>query len=113
MYEFHTALEGTGTHPGQTFDLHYSLTRTFTFAKGPSLQIGVVGYEQRQATATTGPAITPEETMERYAVNAIGFASNLTFPKQKANIGVKFFEEFANRSTFQGFSLQFSGSISF
>jgi hypothetical protein len=113
MYEFHTVQDGTGTHPGQTFDLDYSLTRTFTFTKAPTLQIGVAGYEQRQTTATTGPAIPPEETLERYAVNAIGFASNLTFPKRKANVGVKFFEEFANRSTFQGFSLQFSGSISF
>jgi hypothetical protein len=24
MYEFHTTQEGTGVHPGQTFDLDYS-----------------------------------------------------------------------------------------
>jgi hypothetical protein len=113
MYEFHTTQEGTGTHPGQTFDLDHSLTKTFAFSKGTSLQIGVAGYEQRQTTARTGPAITPEEATDRYAVNALGFASNLMFPKRKVNLGMKFFEEFANRSTFQGFSLQFSGSISF
>jgi hypothetical protein len=113
MYEFHTAQEATETHPGQTFDLDYSLTRAFTFTKPLTLQIGVAGYEQRQTTATTGPAITPEETTERYAVNAVGVASTVTFPKRKANLGLKYFEEFANRSTFQGFSLQFSGSISF
>ena len=71
------------------------------------------GYEQRQTTATTGPAIAPEETTERYAVNALGVASNVTFSKRKVNFGLKFFEEFANRSTFQGFSLQVSGSVSF
>ncbi len=113
MYEFHTTQEGTETHPGDTFDLDYSVTRMFTFTKGPSLQIGAVGYEQRQTTAKTGPAITPAQSKERYAVNALGFASNLVFPKRKINLGVKFFEEFANRSTFQGFSLQVSGSISF
>lgn len=113
MYEFHSTQEGTGTHPGGTFDLDYSLLRTFIFTKGPSLQIGIAGYEQRQTTATTGPAITPEETTERYAVNALGVASHVTFPKRKVNLGVKFFEEFANRSTFQGFSLQVSGSVSF
>jgi hypothetical protein len=113
MYEFHTTQEGTGTHPGQTFDLDYSFIKAFTFSKAPTLQIGLAGYEQRQATATTGPAISPEQTMERYAVNALGFASNLMLPKGKANLGVKFFEEFANRSTFQGFSLQISGSIRF
>jgi hypothetical protein len=113
MYEFHTTQQATGTHPGQTFDLDYSLTRTFKFTKAPALQIGLAGYEQRQTTATTGPAIAPEETTERYAVNALGVASNVTFSKRKVNFGLKFFEEFANRSTFQGFSLQVSGSVSF
>ena len=116
MYEFHTIQECTETHPGQTFDLDYSLTKSLTFSKAPkapTLQIGIAGYEQRQTTATTGPAITPEETTERYAVNAVGVASNVTLPKRKVNLGLKFFEEFANRSTFQGFSLQVSGSISF
>jgi hypothetical protein len=113
MYEIHTTQEDTGTHPGETFDLDYSLTKTLTFAKDPSLQIGVVGYEQRQTTATTGPAISHQETTERYAVNALGAASNLAFTKRRVNLGVKFFEEFANRSTFQGFSLQVSGSVRF
>ncbi|HEY6307169.1 MAG TPA: transporter [Candidatus Angelobacter sp.] len=105
MYEFHTVQEATETHPGQTFDLDYSVTRAFTLKNGRSLQIGVAGYEQRQTTATTGPAITPEETTERYAVNAVGAASNVTFPKRRANLGLKFSEEFANRATFQGFSV--------
>jgi len=113
MYEFHTTQEGTGTHPGQTFDLDYSLTKTLPFSKAPTLQIGIAGYEQRQTTATTGPAITPEETTERYAVNALGVASNVTFSKRKVKLGLKFFEEFANRSTFQGYSLQFSGAVNF
>ncbi len=113
MYEVHTAQEGTGTHPGETFDLDYSLMKTFAFVKGTSLQIGVAGYEQRQTTATRGPAVTPEEEATRYAVNAFGVASNVVFPKRKLNLGLKFFEEFANRSTFQGYSLQASGSISF
>jgi hypothetical protein len=111
MYEFHTTQEGTGTHPGDTFDLDYSLTRTFSFTKAPSLQMGVVGYEQRQTTAKTGPAITLDQSKERYAVNALGFASILMFPKREISLGLKFFEEFANRSTFQGFSLQVSGSV--
>lgn len=113
MYEVHTAQEGTRTHPGQTFDFDYSLAKTLTFRKASSLQIGVAGYEQRQTTATTGPAITLQETTERYAVNALGAASNLTFAHRKINLGFKLFEEFADRSTFQGYSLQFSGSVSF
>jgi hypothetical protein len=114
MYEFHTTQEGTGTHPGDTFDLDYSVARTFAFTNGSMrLQIGVAGYEMHQTTAKTGPAISLAQSNERYAVNAIGFASSVVFPRRNLNLGVKFFKEFANRATFQGFSLQMSGGISF
>jgi hypothetical protein len=114
MYEFHATQEGAGTHPGDTFDLDYSMARTFAFTNGRTqLQIGVVGYEQRQTTAKTGAAITPTQSNERYAVNAIGLASGVAFPRRKINVGVKLFEEFANRATFQGFSLQVSAGVSF
>jgi len=113
MYEFHTTQEGTGTHPGQTVDVDYSVTKTLALSKSAVLQIGVVGYEQRQTTATTGPEITPEETTERYAVNALGFTTNAALWNRKVNLGMKYFKEFANRSTFQGYSLQFSGSVRF
>jgi hypothetical protein len=114
MYEVHTTQEGTRTHPGGTFDLDYSLMRSFELGKGRSqVQIGLAGYEARQTTARTGPAITPAESLTRYAINAVGFAANLAFPKRKLSFGVKYFDEFANRSTFQGFSLQFSTSLSF
>jgi hypothetical protein len=114
MYEFHTTQEGTGTRPGDTFDLDYSLMSAFALAKDRStLLIGVAGYEARQTTAKTGPQITPDESLTRYAINALGLAANLAFPSRRLTFGVKYFEEFADRSTFQGFSLQFSGSWSF
>jgi hypothetical protein len=114
LYEFHTTQQGTGTKPGDTINLDYSLLRTFAFAKGPTrLQVGIAGYEQRQTTAKTGPTITTEESQERYAINALGFASALVFPKQRLNVGLKFFEEFANRAAYEGVSLQISGTVSF
>jgi len=113
MYEFHTAQEGTGIHPGQTFDLDYSLVRTLPLFHTVRLQIGVVGYEQRQTTAKTGPTISAASSEERYTVNAVGFAVNSAFPKHKAHLGLKYFKEFHDRSTFQGYSVQLSGSISF
>ncbi len=112
MYEFHTAQESTGTHPGETFDLDYSLTHSFAIGT-TRLQVGGVGYEQRQTSATTGPAITAEESRGRYAVNAVGLSSTLVIPSRKVNLGIRFFEEFANRATFQGYSVQISGSVSF
>jgi len=112
MYEIHTTQEGTRTHPGNTFNLDYSLMKTFSLGAS-RLQAGLAGYEQRQTTAKTGPQITPEESSERYAVNSLGIASNLVFPSHKLNFGVKWFDEFANRATFQGFSLQFSAGVSF
>jgi hypothetical protein len=114
LYEWHTTQQGTGTKPGATINLDYSLISTFQFAKGPPrLQVGLAGYEQRQATAKTGPAITPEQSAERYAINALGFVTNLVFPNHRFNAGVRFFEEFGNRAAYQGYSFQVSGAISF
>ena len=46
-------------------------------------------------------------------VDAIGFATHVVFPNQRFNLGVRFFEEFANRAAYQGYSFQLSGAISF
>lgn len=113
MYELHTTQKSTGIHPGDTFDLDYSLMGSLPVPKRFQLQVGLVGYEARQTTAKTGPTISAEASKERYAVNSLGFAVNSAFPKHKASLGVKFFKEFSNRSTFQGYSVQLSGSIHF
>jgi hypothetical protein len=113
MYEFHGVQQGTGINPGETFDLDYSMMGSLLRTNSFQLQTGLVGYEQRQTTATTGPTISEAASKDRYAVNALGFAVNTTFPKQKAAVGLKYFKEFADRSTFQGYSVQFSGAISF
>ena len=113
MYEFHTTQEGTGLHPGETFDLDYSFLGSLPAPTDVQLQIGLVGYEQRQTTPKTGPNISAAASEERYAVNALGFAVTSGFPKHKASLGFKYFKEFSNRSTFQGYSMQLSGSISF
>jgi hypothetical protein len=113
MYEFHATQEGTEIHPGQTFDLDYSLMTSLKRTAKLQLQVGIAGYAQRQTTAKTGPEITPAAEQDRYAVNSLGFAINAAFPRRKASLGMKYFKEFANRSTFQGYSLQFTGAISF
>jgi hypothetical protein len=113
MYEFHTEQEGTGIHPGDTFDLDYSLMGTLVQTSGFRLQLGLAGYEARQITSKTGPSISSAQSDERYAVNALGVAVNLAFPKQKANVSLKFFNEFADRATFEGYSFQIAGAISF
>jgi hypothetical protein len=73
----------------------------------------VVGYEARQTTAKTGPGITPEVSAERYAINAIGFGLIAGFPKRKTSLGFRYFKEFADRATYQGYSAQVFGGISF
>jgi hypothetical protein len=113
MYEFHTTQAGTMIHPGQTFDLDYSLTHTLAFTPSLRLQLGLVGYGQWQTTDKSGPSITPEEGTARYKVNALGFAANAMLPERKASIGIKYFREFACRSTFQGYTLQIAGAITF
>jgi hypothetical protein len=113
MYEFHTTQEGTGVHAGETFDLDYSLMGSIWRTAGLTLQTGAAGYEARQTTARVGPKITSEESAARYAVNAVGFALIAAFPKRKASLGFRYFGEFADRSTFQGYSAQLFGAISF
>ena len=114
LYEWHTTQEGTGTRPGDTINLDYSVMQAFAFAKGPTrLQLGVTGYHQRQTTAKTGPSITDEQSGERYAINAIGFASNVIFPSQRWSVGFRFFDEFSNRASYEGHSFQLSGAVSF
>ena len=114
MYEWHTTQEGTEVHPGDTFNLDYSLMRALPISEGTwRLQVGIVGYEERQTTAKTGPTITPVQSADRYAVNSIGVGLNAALPAKNLSLGLRFFDEFANRSTFQGYSLQFSGAIRF
>jgi hypothetical protein len=113
MYEFHGNQQGTRIHPGQTLDLDYSLTQVLTLQNDLRLQLGVAGYGQWQMTDKTGPTITPSQAAAHYRVNALGFASNVIMPVRKASLGFKYFKEFSNRSTFQGYSLQISGAISF
>jgi len=113
MYEFHTTQETTNIHPGQNLDLDYSITHTIPAGSNVRLQLGLVGYGAWQTTAKTGPSITTAQENDRYKVNALGAASNATFPAIKLSVGFKYFQEFSNRSTFQGHSIQFSGSIKF
>ena len=112
MYEFHTVQQGTGDHPGETFDLDYSLLYSTARTRHIQLQGGLAGYEQRQTTAKTGPGVSVALSKERYAINALGFAALAVFPK-RTSVGVKYFKEFANRATFQGYSLQIVASVGF
>ena len=113
MYEFHGTQDGTGVQPGQTLNVDYSVTRAFPLQGDAGLQVGVVGYEQRQTTGKRGPGITPQQADARYAVNALGLTGHLSLPARGVGLGLKYYREFSNRSTFQGYSLQISGSVAF
>ncbi len=112
MYEFHTTQTGTETRPGDTFDLDYSLLTPIP-RTNRRLQFGLAGYEARQVTSKTGPLITQAESETRYAINSLGVALTAAFPKQKASLGFKYFDEFANRSTYEGYSVQVQGAMHF
>jgi hypothetical protein len=113
LYEFHTTQQTTNIRPGETFNLDYSLTQAFPLQKDLRLQLGLVGYGQYQTTDKTGPNITTAQAAAHYKVNALGFASNVIMPSRKVNLGLKYFKEFSNRSTFQGYSLQIAVAIKF
>ena len=113
MYEFHTVQEGTDIHPGQTANIDYSLARTSASHDDTQLQLGLIGYGQWQTTDKTGPTITAAQASAHYAVNALGFASNVVLPARKLSLGLKYFKEFSNRSTFQGYTLQITSAVTF
>jgi hypothetical protein len=113
MYEFHTVQQGTDIHPGQTANVDYSLTTTMRIYAATQLQLGLVGYEQWQTTDKTGPTISAEQARARYHVNALGFVSNVSLPARNVGLGLKYFKEFSNRSTFQGYTLQISAAVTF
>ena len=113
MYEWHFKQQGTNIDPGENIDLDYSLMHSIPLKDDRSLQVGVIGYNQYQTTDKTGPNITPQQSRDYYKVNALGVGAHLVLPKPKLNFGFKYFKEFANRSTFQGYSVQVSGSIKF
>ncbi len=114
MYEFHTTQEGTNIHPGQTFDLDYSLTQILPLKKDMStlLQVGWVGYGQYQTSNNSGPNVNPT-IPGHYLVNAMGVGANVILPARKAAVGFKWLHEFSNSNTVQGYSLQITGGITF
>ena len=75
----------------------------FDVAADVRIQAGLVGYGAWQTTGKSGPAVTLEDANSRYSVNAIGFTANVVWPQRRVSLGIKYFKEFANRSTFQGY----------
>jgi hypothetical protein len=112
MYEFHSTQSGTHIRPGDTFDIDYSLLHTFTYGDA-RLQLGLVGYGAWQMSAKTGPGITAVEEAQRYRVNALGAGMNLALPTRKVTLGLRYFDEFSNRWTYQGYSLQIVVGVGF
>lgn len=113
IYEFHTTQQGTDIHPGQTLSIDYSLTHTVPLRSDMRLQLALVGYNQWQTTAKSGPAVTAEQAAERYGVSALGAGFNLMLPARKVSVGGKYYGEFAGTSTLLGYSVQIVAAIGF
>ena len=115
LYEFHGTQRDTQMHPGQTFNLDYSLMQILPLSKNQHalLQLGLAGYEQLQTTDRSGPTITPVQASARYHVNAVGAAANVILPERKAALSFKMLKEVGNRSTVEGYSIQIGGALTF
>ena len=117
VYEFHGRQATTNTHPGQNFDIDYSVMQSLPLldeTKHGLLQVGLVGYGQYQTTNRNGPGVDPVVAANnRFRVNALGPAANVILLDRKFAVGFKYFKEFQTRSTVEGHSVQISGSITF
>jgi hypothetical protein len=111
MYEFHGAQSGTGIRPGENFDLDFSIMRALPVSADTRLQVGLVGYGAWQTTAKTGPNITSAQEAQRYRVNGLGGGLSASWPARRLTLGLKYFDEFSNQWTYQGYSLQISVGI--
>jgi hypothetical protein len=115
-YEFNSEQKTTMIHPGQTFNVDYSLTQAVPLDKDMHtlLQLGLIGYGQYQTTDKSGPNVDPTiADSTRFKVNSLGVAGNILLPERKVLVGVKWFKEYSNRSTVQGQSLQIAASVTF
>jgi hypothetical protein len=88
MYEVHGTQRDTRIHPGDTFNLDYSVTQILPLQKNQHrlLQLGVVGYRQNQVTDRSGPTITSAQASAHYRANAIGGAVSVILAARKAAI---------------------------
>ncbi len=111
MYEFHGEQSGTGTRPGDTLNLDFSVMQALPERGGARVQVGLVGYAAWQTSAKQGPTVAAAEAAARYRVNALGVGSIVALPERKVTLGFRYFDEFSNESTFEGYSLQISVAI--
>lgn len=111
MYEFHGSQSGTGIRPGDTINLDFSLMHALPQRGELRVQVGLAGYLQRQTSAKKGPTVTAMEAATRYAVNSLGIASIVALPERRVTLGFKYFDEFGNESTFEGYSIQIAAAI--
>jgi hypothetical protein len=113
MYEFHGTQKHTDLRPGQTFNIDYSITQMLplTRDRGTLLQIGLAGYGQYQTTDHRG--VTAVAARTHYMVNALGIAADVMVPDRQIDVGVKYLQEFANRATVEGHSLQITAGMTF
>ncbi|HET8692330.1 MAG TPA: transporter [Steroidobacteraceae bacterium] len=110
MYEIHGRQEGTGARPGDTVDVDGSLTRAFDGPAGSALLLGVAGYAQWQVSdAKDDDAVDAG----RYRVYALGIAAQYVPAGSRGSFALRLYREFDARETFEGVSLQLSGSIAF
>jgi len=112
VYEFHGTQKDTDVHPGQTFDIDYSVTQMLPLTRDQHtlLQVGLVGYGQYQTTDTTRRLGVLDT---RYKVNALGATAGVVLPERKVLVDVKYFKEFSNQATVEGHSLQISAGVTF
>ena len=115
LYELHGTQRDTQVHPGQTFNLDYSMMQIVPLQKNQHtlLQFGLAGYEQFQTTDKSGPTITALLASAHYRANALGGAANIILPGRKSAISFKALKEFDNKATVQGYSIQIGGVITF
>jgi hypothetical protein len=91
-----------------------AIVMTLSISRAAAAQVRGVyptGMSAINAGVTPGSGLTCSNLS--YRVNALGFASNVVLPARQFSLGLKYFKEFSNRSTFQGYTLQITSAVTF
>jgi hypothetical protein len=103
--------------PGQGFTMEWGLGQLLPLKKDFTqlLQIGVIGYDQWQVTASggttvIGPITVPANTLPFYSVHAVGGQLTYILPVKNLQMFFKYEHEYAASSHTLGNTLVFGGS---
>ena len=111
MYEFHGSQSGTGIRPGDTINLDFSVHADAARARRDSSASRPRRLRCAADVGQDGPDSDGGRGRREISRQRARCGSIVALPERSVTLGFKYFDEFSNESTFEGYSLQISVAI--